>query len=63
MFFRSLIRINVSRETFDRGFCRENFIDKGEMSVAERMMSKSNYRYVHVWNEGPSELQVNLRWF
>ena len=44
-------------------FCGKNFIDKGEMFVAERMMSKSHYRYVHVWNEGSFELQVNLRWF
>ena len=33
------------------------------MFVAERMMSKGHYRYVHVWNEESSELQVNLRWF
>ena len=49
--------MNVSRETFDRVFfCRESFIDKGEMFVAERMMSKSHYRCVHVWNEESSEL-------
>ena len=53
---RSLIRINVSRETFNRVFCcGESFIDKGEMFVAERMMGKSHYRYVHVWNEGSFE--------
>ena len=41
----------------------EGFTDKGEMFVAERVMSKSHYRYVHVWNEGSSELQVRRRYF
>ena len=49
--------MNVSRETFCRFFLGEkSFIDKGEMFVAERVMSKSHYRYVHVWNEESSEL-------
>ena len=41
----------------------ESFIDEGEMFVAERMMSKNHYRYVHVQNQGSSELQISRRYF
>jgi len=34
----------------------KSFIDEGKIFVAERMMGKSHYRYIHVWNEESSGL-------